>query len=395
MASRGRKRRGRKKETRSREGSLLVFAILFGALMVLAFRSYLSGLPSTVSIPPYEEISSSSSQLAGEIRRINRALYDSLYQERIPAKHIFFMGVKPKHEETNDWDFTEVLVKLSKKDSLLHVKRSLKATLGPLGPAVSTRVEKPSEIELIYHIFALGFYTHKITLSLKSAQSMSAGEPPKVAIIIDDLGPDNDIAEGFVRLDIPISMSVLPLTPYSRQIAEQAAKKGYDLLLHLPMEPKGYPEIHPGPGVLLTEMGEDEIRKTLDENLQSVPGVRGVNNHMGSRFTEREDKMAVLLTELKRRGLFYVDSRTTSETVAFDVAKRVGVPAVKRSVFLDNDLSPRAMKFQVERLLGMAKHSGSAVGIGHPHEETLMVLKNFLPKLRTEFRVVPVSDLIG
>ncbi|MFH1125383.1 MAG: divergent polysaccharide deacetylase family protein [Pseudomonadota bacterium] len=363
--------------------------------MVFVIWSYLSGLTTTVSIPPYEETYSAPSHLIGEIKRIDGALYESFYQERIPEKNILFLGVKPRHVGMTDWDFTEVLVRLPAKSSMRHLWRTLEAALNPLRPEVSHRVERGSDQELAVHIFALGSYTHKIRLNCEPDHVVSYGEPPKVAIIIDDLGPEREIAEAFIRLDIPLSISVLPLTPYSRLIARKAGKKGRELLLHLPMEPKDYPEVNPGPGVLLAAMEEDEIRKVLDENLRSVPGVRGVNNHMGSRFTEREEKMAVLLGELKRRNLFYVDSRTTRETVAFDVAKRVGVPTVRRGVFLDNDLSPRAMTFQIERLLGMARHSGSAVGIGHPHEETLMLLKKFLPKLKNEVRVLPVSDLVS
>jgi polysaccharide deacetylase 2 family uncharacterized protein YibQ len=115
---------------------------------------------------------------------------------------------------------------------------------------------------------------------------------------------------------------------------------------------------------------------------------------MGSLFTENKKKMAVVMGELKKRGLFYVDSRTTSETVAFRMAKEAGVPVASRSVFLDNDLSEQAMRFQMERLLGVARHSGSAIGIAHPHEETHRFLQRRLPDLRGRVRLVPVSDLV-
>ena len=116
---------------------------------------------------------------------------------------------------------------------------------------------------------------------------------------------------------------------------------------------------------------------------------------MGSYFTERYDKMTLVLSELKKRNLFYIDSRTTSRTVAFELAKKMGVPVAKKSVFLDNDLSLKAIKVQMERLLGIARYSGTAVGIGHPHKETLRVLNEYLDQLKSDFRVVPVSELVN
>ena len=105
--------------------------------------------------------------------------------------------------------------------------------------------------------------------------------------------------------------------------------------------------------------------------------------------------MAIVLSELKKRNLFYIDSRTSRETVAFELAKEMGVPVASRNVFLDNDLSPTAITFQMQRLLGMARHSGAAIGIGHPNLATLKLLKNYLPKLKTEVEVVPVSELVN
>ena len=105
--------------------------------------------------------------------------------------------------------------------------------------------------------------------------------------------------------------------------------------------------------------------------------------------------MAIVLSEIKKRNLFYIDSRTTSKTVAFELAKKMGVPVASRSVFLDNDLSPKATRFQMERLLGIARHTGRAIGIGHPNRATLKLLKDYLPKLKKEVNVVPVSDQVS
>jgi len=163
----------------------------------------------------------------------------------------------------------------------------------------------------------------------------------------------------------------------------------------LPMEPKESNGEGPGAGTLLAKMGEEEFVETLNGHLSRIPGVKGVNNHMGSLLTEREDKMALLLRELKKRNLFYVDSRTTPQTVAYRVAVEMKVPVASRSVFLDHELSQEAMKVQWDRLLALAREQGYAVVIAHPHRETLVFLKEHLRELRSEARLVRVADIVN
>jgi polysaccharide deacetylase 2 family uncharacterized protein YibQ len=218
---------------------------------------------------------------------------------------------------------------------------------------------------------------------------------PKIALIVDDLGYDPKIAISFLKLDLSLSLSVLPSAPFTDLIVREVNKTERELMVHLPMEPKGYPSVDPGPGALLIRMTEPEIQRILDQDLKQISGARGVNNHMGSLFTENRGKMELILRELKRRNLFYVDSWTTSGTVGFKVAKEVGVPAGKRNVFLDNELSAKSIERQMERLFNVARRSGSAIGILHPHEETLEVLKAYQSRMKTEFDVVSVSDLVG
>ena len=231
---------------------------------------------------------------------------------------------------------------------------------------------------------------------LKSAQVGEGWEPlPKVAIIIDDVGFDVELARSFLELKSPVSLSVLPTAPYAQAIAREAMGKGVEVLLHLPMEPKETTGDSPGPGALLVKMGEEEFVETLNGHLSRIPGIKGVNNHMGSLLTEREDKMALLFRELKKRNLFYVDSRTTPQTVASRVATEMKVPVASRSVFLDHDLSQEAMKVQWERLLAMARQHGHAVVIAHPHRETLIFLREHLQGLRSEARLVRVADIVS
>lgn len=393
MATKRPKRSSRSNKT-SHKAIFILLVICSGSFIILTLGFYFSNATSTTPPPSYEEAYSITSDFTREIGKIDNVIYESLYIRDVPEKNILFLAIKPRYEGGYEWDFTELSIKLSNRQSARVLEKIIDTRLSPLGPEVRHKKEKIPNREIVYHVLAQGHYTHKISLIYKGHQSPIHKGLPKIALIIDDLGYDRNIAISFLKLDLLLCFSVLPVAPYTEVIAREANKRGRDLILHLPMEPKDFPSLNPGPGALLTDMDKNEIRRTLDEHLKRIPGVRGVNNHMGSYFTARQDKMAIVLGELKKRNLFYIDSRTTTQTVAFELAKRIGLPVANRNVFLDNDLSPNAIKFQMERLLGMARYAGTAIGIGHPHRETLKVLKNYLHKLKTNFKMVPVSELV-
>lgn len=369
--------------------------LLMVGLIALGLLIYLPGSSKKTSLPVYEEIYSAHSDLNTKIQQIDRAIYESLYQEGVAEKDVRFSLVRPTHSGDYDWDFTELSINLENKDSALQLEKKINNELSKLQPGVTIESEKISGGELVCHVFALGLYTHRIRLIQKGYEETERRVLPKIAIIIDDMGYDPALAVSFMEVDLPLDISILPIAPFTDYIVNEANKRGCETLLHLPMEPKGYPRLNPGPGALLTEMDEEEIRARIDDLVKRVPGIKGVNNHMGSCYTERDDKMAIVLEELKKRNLFYVDSRTTAKTVGLKLAREIGVPATKKSVFLDNDLSEKAIKLQMERLLGIARYSGTAVGIGHPHKQTLRVLREYLDQLKRDFEVVPVSELVG
>jgi len=379
---------------KKRGAFFLLSSILLACLIILGLFLFLSDNISEKSFPVYEEIYSVSSDFNDKIGEVDKLIYESLFEVGVDEKDIFFLDVIPMHEKGYEWDYAELLIKLPNRDNAIGLENIIDNKLSRLKPSVKYDKEESSNIEIVCSIYTLGLFTHKIKLIYKEQGKIVRKDLPKIAIIIDDIGYDHELAVSFLDLDLPLSFSVLPWAPHSIEIADKASKKGSELLLHLPMEPKNYPDLDPGPGAILTDMEEDEIRKIIREDIKQVPGLRGVNHHMGSYFTERRDKMKIVLKELKKHNLFYVDSRTTNLTVAYDLAKEMGVPAAKKSVFLDNDLSLKAIKFQMERLLGIARYSGTAVGIGHPHRETLKVVQDYLYQLKTDFRVVPVSELV-
>jgi hypothetical protein len=141
-------------------------------------------------------------------------------------------------------------------------------------------------------------------------------------------------------------------------------------------------------------MPPDELRQLTEQALARVPGAAGVNNHMGSRFTENCTALRPVLAVLKRRSLFFVDSRTTSHSCALSMALRLGLLAGARSLFLDHDPSPAAVRRQLKRLVTLTRRQDGIIAIGHPHPSTLAALEDFAPRLEREFRVVPVSELL-
>lgn len=219
-------------------------------------------------------------------------------------------------------------------------------------------------------------------------------ELPKVAIVIDDLGQDIRQFWRVLEIDAPVTVAILPFLPHSRKVAEEATSMGKEVILHLPMEPKDASN-NPGRGALSTSMTGEEVEAQLKKDLEAIPYIRGVNNHMGSRFTEDEGRMKVVLEVIKGRGLYFLDSKTTPHSTVSRLAKSMGVRAIDRQVFLDNEEDREYVKGQVERLITIAKDKGHAVAIGHPHPSTLSALKEMLPLLKEAgVEVVPLSSLV-
>ncbi len=393
MNTNNKEKRREKHRKINKKNSSLILSITLVCLIVLGLFLFFFNDTDKSSVPVFEEIYAISSELNEMIGQVDYTIYDSLFQKGVREKDISFSKVIPRHEEDYDWDFTELLINLPSGDDTIILEDMIYTRLSDLGPLIKVEKERASDSETVCNVYTHELYTHKIRLINKEQEKRFKEGFSKIAIVIDDMGYDLNLAIAFMDLDLPLSLSVLPSAPHTVDIVDEANRRGKELLLHLPMEPKDYPDLNPGPGAVLTNMDESRIKKTINDDIDQIQGIRGMNHHMGSKFTERYDKMKIVLGELKRHNLFYLDSRTTNLTVAYDLAKDMDVPAAKKNVFLDNDLSSKTIKLQMERLLGIARYSGFAIGIGHPHKETLDVIKDYEGILKTEFKVVPVSEL--
>jgi polysaccharide deacetylase 2 family uncharacterized protein YibQ len=222
----------------------------------------------------------------------------------------------------------------------------------------------------------------------------SALSLPKVAIIVDDLGYDRRMAKKFLEMDAAFTFSVLPHTTYTKSIAREASKHGREIMLHLPMEPLEFPQNDPGPGALLSAMGPDELIRQLKKNLAAVPGVKGVNNHMGSKMTADSTQMYQIFSVLKKQGLFFIDSRSTPETLGKPSARLFKVPFAERDVFIDHEYKPKFIRKQIKLLIQTARKNGKAVGIMHPSKTTYNILREMLPELKRQVQMVPASEVV-
>jgi polysaccharide deacetylase 2 family uncharacterized protein YibQ len=214
-----------------------------------------------------------------------------------------------------------------------------------------------------------------------------------VALIIDDLGyaPPELVTRLCARPEA-FSVAVLPYLENTKESATLAHDRGKDVLLHLPME--GSPGANPGQDALRADMGEAELKELTRKALAEVPFRSGANNHMGSKLTADRQRMIWVLEEFKARKFFFIDSRTTKDTVALEVAQALGVPSAQRQVFLDDDKAFPEIEKQWERALALARRDGEVIVIGHIYPETVEALEKLMPKAKGEVRFVKVKDLV-
>ena len=239
-----------------------------------------------------------------------------------------------------------------------------------------------------------GTATHEIEITSRAAHASGEGVHAQLAIILDDLGNDPAAAKAIFALPYPLTISVLPNHAHSADIAEEAHRRGYGVMLHLPMQAVGKEQ--PEAEELRPGMSAQEVRTLANEMIGGVPYAAGVNNHQGSQATADASLMEDLMPVLRERGLFYVDSRTTAATVAYDTARKDEVKTGFRNVpFLDDVEETGAIRKQLEIAMRGAIRKGEAIAIGHPHPQTIQALSEILPKAKEQgIKLVLVSELV-
>ena len=313
-------------------------------------------------------------------------------RRELAPRTLGFSRWNQRRERIRVWDYSRETVLAALRREAEETGLSLRLEGGR--PAESTYGVQ-SRDEIAVSVGLPGARTHILSIEIApipfSSQKVAPFSPavpshskrePVAAILIDNLGYDLAAARELIEIDLPLTFAILPHLTHSREIALEAFSRRREVLLHLPMEPADPGGNDPGPGALFLRHGPDGWRRLTRSAIDAVPGITGINNHMGSRLTERPDAMEVILREAKSRGLYYVDSITSGRSVGFSVARRLGLRVGKRTIFLDNEAGEEEIGFQVNRLIAQAKQEGKALAIGHPHAGTIAAIRGALPRIR-------------
>ena len=333
-------------------------------------------------------------QLNQKIDLLDKTIKSRLFELGFSKENILSRQSLPRMKGKLSWRASTIKVQLPKRISFPQVKREMKRDLTRLDNDIRLQFsEDPSKPRKI-DVRVGNLLTHNLIFYPPKVPKKKVG--PRVAIVIDDLGCSKKRARELINLEAPITLSFFPLSRNSRKLAKEAFEKGKEVILHMPMEPYGFPETNPGKGALLMSMTEKELRGQIHGNLETIPYIKGVNNHMGSRFMEDDRRVGILIKELKARNLFFLDSRTTSKTVGYRIAKKLGIKTGQRDVFLDNNYNDEAeIRKNILKLAEIAKNEGKAVGIGHPYPCTIKSLREMIPKLKKRgIEVVPLSHIM-
>lgn len=217
----------------------------------------------------------------------------------------------------------------------------------------------------------------------------------QLAIIIDDMGTTVQEARSLAAIGVPLTFAIIPGLRGYREVASFAAGNGIETMIHIPMQSKGWPQRRLEPNGLLVAMDVGEISDRVNEFMRDIPKAVGANNHMGSEFTEHEEKLRPVLEALKGRGLFFVDSVTTPASAGPRLALELGVKSARRQVFLDNEQNQAYIRGQLNQAVRQARKNGSAIAICHPHPATIQALTTLLPGLEQQgITLVPASRLV-
>jgi len=317
--------------------------------------------------------------LTGRCDRLDEAIRLSL--DELGASPVFILQAEEDLEEENRrWRYRRLTVRVTDQIPLMQCNLVVTRSARELGGEILSGEQSPAGDRLILEVGLEGLITHRLELLSDRTIVPTQG---RLALIIDDFGAiDNQAAVDILALPVTLTAAVIPGHPASRPMAQRAHEAGHEVFVHLPMQPK---EGQTGEeNSIQVDLDENEIRRRVRWALDEIPGAVGVNNHMGSLATEDEKVMRAVLEEIEAAGLFFVDSRTSSASVACQVAEKVGVACIRSESFLDYQDEDANIEEELEKLAKKALEEGTAVGIGHVKANTYGVLKEMIPRLEKE-----------
>lgn len=333
--------------------------------------------------------------VADVVKQIDFALVQTVARLRLEDGRIFLLGRENRGEGEQQRLFQRMkiyLPKLEEGDAAAMFAGLLAGTLEVWSERAV--LSRPAWNRLILAVD--GLETHDLRLEVVGDEfllpPLEGG--PRLTIVIDDMGGNPKALQELLELDVPVTVAIWPRSRYAAETARRAHAAGREVLVHQPMEPVQAPYVDAGPGAVTLRTPPGQIRHILAENLKLVPFASGLNNHMGSRFTQDPALCDVVCDVLTEAGIFALDSVTHADTVFYDTALRHGLPAYRRNIFLDD--GPRTVKSVLEELHAaeaVARKNGQAVAIGHPHPETLAALRQWCATRDTGIQIVPLRHL--
>ena len=376
-----------------RPGPLVaLFGAICAALLFLGHHLLTAPAPAPEVIsetkPPVVRVQTGDT-LQDKVKEVDLAIIEALRDVEIPLNGLGLIDVQLlEHDGATYHRQILKIPPLADKNVFLrrlHERLSARTT----GYSVNATLDD----ETIILVDNVG--THRLLLEETSlfAPRPDGAARPKLAIVIDDIGEDMRVLKGLLALDFPVNMAVWPYATHTRASVELIAQNRSDLLIHFPMEPRGYPRYNPGEDALFTAMTPDEIRQRIAKSVARIPEAIGVNNHMGSRFTADEPGMNAALAAFKRHGLFFLDSLTTPTSVARRAARNSAVPFYERDIFIDNVKDVPLIVRQLGKAQKVARQKGYAIAIGHPYRETLQALQQWHGQRDESVEIVPISRI--
>ncbi|PID58526.1 hypothetical protein CSB45_03000 [candidate division KSB3 bacterium] len=374
--------------------SLCCLLIILGLILVNAFRKgeYIP-LSVTRSTAPFPDKAS---------ERLSHSLQNIFEQSALIHAYRKTSVTPPDNgEERPGKRRQEYHARLERKAELPRVIERISTEIESHGGKIFQTYVDSHKQQAVIVIGVESAITHQLVLTWKPPVTTptpptTPSEPParfRAAIIIDDLGSNLSFINSLLDLNADLTYSILPHLQKSTEIATMLHERQKEILLHLPMEPQDYPAISPGKGALFSRMTRDQIQRTIEWDLQSVPFASGVNNHMGSKLTSNWGAMKAVLEYLHAHKLFFVDSRTSGSTIAYTLAQQIGLQSAQRQVFLDVVPETQAVKAQLQKLALLAEQGKPAIAIGHPKSATLKALQNMLPEFRARhIQIVRISE---
>jgi polysaccharide deacetylase 2 family uncharacterized protein YibQ len=311
------------------------------------------------------------SVLAGELTRSGVTDRDVLSQLR-----------KERSQWGLTWVQTRRSIRVSRSDRIREVGQSLAHAAKRLGCSVETS-EHAGTLEIRIKRFIWTFQT--LTLVSEPSRTPRVREKRSLAaFVVDDVAYETSSMDRFAALGVPLTFAILPREKHSAELARKANGLHCPVMLHLPMEPKDRADNDPGPSGLYLNMTDAQLQAMFEKDVASVPGLVGINNHMGSAFTENRPKMDLVMGWVKKKNLYFLDSRTTAGSVACQAAVEAGVPCLANQTFLDNEDDVTSIKKQLDRVMDLAVKKGRTIAIGHYRRKHLVeALKEKLPEFQS------------